>query len=35
MAATTNYGANFTKFDQNQPKEMVNVAEHGARLRVQ
>jgi hypothetical protein len=35
MAATTNYGTNFTKFDQNVPKEQVNVAEHGARLRVQ
>ena len=35
MAATTNYGANFTLFDQNTPKEMADVAEHGGRLRVQ
>ena len=31
----TVYGVNFTKFDQNVPKEQVNVAEHGARLRIQ
>ena len=31
----TVYGVNFTKFDQNTPKEMVNVAEHGGRMRVQ
>jgi hypothetical protein len=31
----TVYGANFTKFDQNVPREQVNVAEHGARLRIQ
>ena len=31
----TVYGVNFTKYDQNVPKEMVNVAENGGRLRVQ
>ena len=35
MAATTNYGANFTKFDQNNPRKMADVAEWGARMRVQ
>ena len=29
------YGVNFTKFDQNTPKEMAAVAEHGGRMRVQ
>ena len=29
------YGVNFTKFDQNTPKEMADVAEHGGRMRVQ
>ena len=29
------YGVNFTKFDQNVPKEQVNVAEHSGRMRVQ
>ena len=31
----TVYGANFTKFDQNVPREQVNVAEDGARLSIQ
>ena len=30
----TVYGVNFTKYDQNVPKEMVNVAENGGRMRV-
>ena len=31
----TVYGVNFTLFDQNTPKEMADVAEHGGRMRVQ
>tara|TARA_R100001510_G_C7614890_1_gene177352 strand:- start:7 stop:468 length:462 start_codon:yes stop_codon:yes gene_type:complete len=30
----TVYGVNFTKYDQNVPKEMVNVSENGGRMRV-
>ena len=31
----TLYGVNFTLYDQNTPKEMADVAEHGGRMRVQ
>ena len=35
MANGANYGSNFTKFDQSSPRKMVDVAEWGARMRVQ